>query len=72
MFTKRKLYYIIFRPGTYEHNVKRNRKVQFHGSFGGPQSLRTSIQTICLSDLEKKPVSPMHMFTEILILPPQS
>eukprot|EP00111_Clytia_hemisphaerica_P005070 TCONS_00014592-protein len=42
-------------PGTYEHNVGRNRKVQFHGSFGGPQTLRTSIQTICSSDVTKTP-----------------
>ncbi|XP_002733481.1 ciliary microtubule-associated protein 3-like [Saccoglossus kowalevskii] len=27
-------------PGTYEHNVKRNRKVGFHGTFGGPQLLK--------------------------------
>ncbi|XP_077995008.1 ciliary microtubule-associated protein 3-like [Glandiceps talaboti] len=27
-------------PGTYEHNVPRNRKVGFHGTFGGPQLLK--------------------------------
>ncbi|XP_057306864.1 protein pitchfork-like isoform X1 [Hydractinia symbiolongicarpus] len=37
-------------PGTYEHGVGRNRKVQFHGSFGGPQTLRASIKTICIDD----------------------
>ncbi|XP_072034850.1 ciliary microtubule-associated protein 3-like [Amphiura filiformis] len=26
--------------GTYEHNVPRNRKVAFHGTFGGPQLLK--------------------------------
>ena len=34
--------------------------MQFHGSFGGPQTLRTSIQTICLSDVERKPVSDCY------------
>jgi len=34
-------------PGSYEHGVQGNRSVQFHGSFGGPQTLRTSITTIC-------------------------
>lgn len=42
-------------PGTYDNNVQRNRKVQFHGSFGGPQILRTSIQTLCTSLSEKSP-----------------
>ncbi|XP_077994276.1 ciliary microtubule-associated protein 3-like [Glandiceps talaboti] len=27
-------------PGTYEHSVPRNRKVGFHGTFGGPQLLK--------------------------------
>ena len=26
--------------GTYEHEVARNRKVAFHGTFGGPQLLK--------------------------------
>nr|XP_054761976.1 protein pitchfork-like [Lytechinus pictus] len=26
--------------GTYEHNVPRNRKVAYHGTFGGPQLLK--------------------------------
>jgi len=42
-------------PGAYEHNVRRDRKVQFHGSFGGPQTLCGSIQTICSSDIAKSP-----------------
>lgn len=33
--------------GSYEHDVVRNRNVKFHGSFGGPQTLVTSIKTIC-------------------------
>lgn len=28
------------RAGTYEHNVPRNRKVAYHGTFGGPQLLK--------------------------------
>jgi len=39
-------------PGSYEHGVKRNRNVQFHGSFGGPQTLRTSITTICTNGVK--------------------
>ena len=39
-------------PGSYEHNVERNRSVQFHGSFGGPQTLRTSITTICTNGVK--------------------
>jgi len=39
-------------PGSYEHNVDRNRSVQFHGSFGGPQTLRTSITTICTNGVK--------------------
>ncbi|XP_065057997.1 ciliary microtubule-associated protein 3-like [Rhopilema esculentum] len=33
--------------GAYEHQVAKNRKVQFHGAFGGPQTLKTSITLIC-------------------------
>jgi len=39
-------------PGSYEHNVTRNRSVKFHGSFGGPQTLRTSITTICTNGIK--------------------
>jgi len=39
-------------PGSYEHDVVRNRSVQFHGSFGGPQTLRTSITTICTNGIK--------------------
>lgn len=28
------------RAGTYEHDVERNRKVGYHGTFGGPQHLK--------------------------------
>jgi len=34
-------------PGTYEHEVTRNRKIQFHGTFGGPQTLKASITIVC-------------------------
>ena len=35
------------RPGAYEHQVAKNRKVKFHGTFGGPQTLKASITVIC-------------------------
>eukprot|EP00118_Oscarella_pearsei_P028920 m.3268 g.3268 ORF g.3268 m.3268 type:complete len:131 (+) comp9202_c0_seq1:576-968(+) len=27
-------------PGTYEHDVQRHRKMEYDGSFGGPQTLK--------------------------------
>lgn len=39
-------------PGSYGHGVTRNRSIQFHGSFGGPQTLRTSIATICTNGMK--------------------
>lgn len=36
-----------FRPGAYEFDAKRDRKVKFHGSFGGPQTLITSVVIKC-------------------------
>jgi len=36
-----------FRPGAYEFDAKRDRKVKFHGSFGGPQTLMTSVVIKC-------------------------
>ena len=36
-----------FRPGSYEFDAKRDRKVKFHGSFGGPQTLITSVTIKC-------------------------
>ena len=34
-------------PGTYEHEVTKNRKIKFHGTFGGPQTLKGSITIVC-------------------------
>ncbi|KAK3747772.1 hypothetical protein QZH41_008795 [Actinostola sp. cb2023] len=34
-------------PGTYDHDVSTNRKVHYHGSFGGPQTLITSVKIKC-------------------------
>ncbi|CAH3197950.1 unnamed protein product, partial [Porites evermanni] len=34
-------------PGAYEFDAKRDRKVKFHGSFGGPQTLITSVVIKC-------------------------
>ena len=36
-----------FRPGAYEFDAKRDRKVKFYGSFGGPQTLITSVVIKC-------------------------
>lgn len=33
--------------GCYEHDTTRNRKVQFHGSFGGAQILKSPVTSIC-------------------------
>ncbi|CAB4007030.1 Hypothetical predicted protein [Paramuricea clavata] len=40
-------------PGTYEHKVSQNRKVKYLGSFGGPQTLVTSIRMKCTGNGEK-------------------
>ena len=37
----------LHRPGAYEFDAKRDRKVKFHGSFGGPQTLITSVTIKC-------------------------
>eukprot|EP00794_Sanderia_malayensis_P000258 gene258-879_t len=34
-------------PGSYEQHAAAKRQMQFHGSFGGPQTLRNSIAMIC-------------------------
>lgn len=34
-------------PGTYDHDVTTNRQVKYHGSFGGPQTLITSVKIKC-------------------------
>ncbi|EDO36035.1 predicted protein [Nematostella vectensis] len=33
--------------GSYEHDVESNRKIKYHGSFGGPQTLINSVQIKC-------------------------
>uniref|UniRef100_A0A6P8J2P6 Protein pitchfork-like n=1 Tax=Actinia tenebrosa TaxID=6105 RepID=A0A6P8J2P6_ACTTE len=33
--------------GTYEHDIPTNRKMKYHGSFGGPQTLITSVKIKC-------------------------
>jgi len=38
--------------GSYEHDTARNRKVQFHGSFGGAQSLRCPVRIICKNGVQ--------------------
>ena len=40
-------YMFVHRPGAYEFDAKRDRKVKFHGSFGGPQTLITSVTIKC-------------------------
>jgi len=40
-------YTFLHRPGAYEFDAKRDRKVKFHGSFGGPQTLITSLTIKC-------------------------
>lgn len=43
----RKHHFPNFRPGAYEHRIPKDRKIQFDGSFGGPQTLKTSVTLIC-------------------------
>ena len=53
----------IVRPGTYEHQVSRNRKVKYLGTFGGPQTLVTSIRIKCNGNGEKDVVSMKPWFS---------
>lgn len=39
--------YFQHRPGAYEFDAIRDRKVKYHGSFGGPQTLITSVTIKC-------------------------
>lgn len=39
-------------PGTYEHDVKRFRRVEFAGSFGGKQKLKETISIKCVQNNE--------------------
>ena len=34
------VFFAISRPGTYDHDVTRHRKIELQGSFGGPQVLK--------------------------------
>ncbi|XP_028417500.1 protein pitchfork-like [Dendronephthya gigantea] len=51
-------------PGTYEHKVSRNRKVKYLGSFGGPQTLVTSIRMKCTGNGEKDKFKPKGDYYE--------
>ena len=42
------------RPGSHEHNVERDRKVQFEESFGGQRRLRKTIVTKCTLGIPDK------------------
>jgi hypothetical protein len=42
------------RPGTYEFDVARNRKVQMFHSFGGPTHMIPIVETKCISIEEDK------------------
>ena len=44
--------FLIFSPGTYEHDVKRFRRVEFAGSFGGKQQLKETISIKCVQNNE--------------------
>jgi len=55
-------------PGCYEFDTARDRKVQFHGSFGGTQILKSPVTLICNKDEEyrcmksgEKPVGDFWM-----------
>ena len=39
-----------FRPGAYEHNLKRNKQVQWHQSFGGRPISMPQIQVRSIID----------------------
>jgi len=39
-------------PGTYEHDVQRFRRVEYAGSFGGPQALKQTITIKCVQNNE--------------------
>ena len=60
--------YLNCRPGAYEHSVKRNRKVNFHGSFGGPQTLIASVQVKCNEFGEPDIVSVYYSVVLFLVI----
>ena len=59
--------YFIFlhRPGAYEFDAKRDRKVKFHGSFGGPQTLITSV-TIKCNDFGEPDIVSLSLVVELV------
>lgn len=44
----------VCRPGSHEHEVSRNRKVEFEESFGGPKQLKKTITTKCTLGIPDK------------------
>ena len=45
------------RPGVYEHQIKKNRKVQWHQSFGGQPVMMPTIQVRSIIDQNTEKVS---------------
>ncbi|XP_014670085.1 PREDICTED: protein pitchfork-like [Priapulus caudatus] len=41
-------------PGTYEHEVRQNRRLSFHGSFTGQQTLRATVLIKCTTNNDDK------------------
>jgi len=59
------MYYMFqHRPGAYEFDAKRDRKVKFHGSFGGPQTLITSV-TIKCNDFGEPDIVSVSLIAEL-------
>lgn len=54
----------LHRPGAYEFDAKRDRKVKFHGSFGGPQTLITSV-TIKCNDFGEPDIVSISLIVEL-------
>lgn len=54
----------LHRPGAYEFDAKRDRKVKFHGSFGGPQTLITSV-TIKCNDFGEPDIVSISLLVEL-------
>lgn len=57
-------YMFLHRPGAYEFDAKRDRKVKFHGSFGGPQTLITSV-TIKCNDFGELDIVSISLIVEL-------
>lgn len=56
--------FFLHRPGAYEFDAKRDRKVKFHGSFGGPQTLITSV-TIKCNDFGEPDIVSINLIVEL-------